>query len=82
MFRVLGMRLMTRILLLVCSLSLVSILFLSRCGLNNLEPETEEQDTQVALPGNGISFTLIATLRRCFDPRPLWKQMIRLRLAR
>lgn len=52
MVRLLGMRLLTRLLLLVCSLSLISLLFLSRCGLNNLEPESEEQDTQAALPGN------------------------------
>lgn len=52
MVRLLGMRLLTRLLLLVCSLSLISLLFLSRCGLNNLEPETEEQDTQAAVPGN------------------------------
>lgn len=55
MIRLLGMRLMTRLLLVVCSLSLVSILFLSRCGLNTLEPETEEQEAapaQAELPGN------------------------------
>jgi hypothetical protein len=40
MLRILGMRLLTRLLLLVCSLSLVSLLFLSRCGLN---VETEVQ---------------------------------------
>jgi hypothetical protein len=40
MLHVLGMRLLTRLLLLVCSLSLVSLLFLSRCGLN---VETEVQ---------------------------------------
>jgi hypothetical protein len=40
MLRVLGMRLLTRLLLLVCSLSLVSLLLLSRCGLN---VETEVQ---------------------------------------
>lgn len=51
MVRLLGMRLLTRLLLLVCSLSLISLLFLSRCGLNNLEPESEEQETQAALPG-------------------------------
>lgn len=51
MVRLLGMRLLTRLLLLICSLSLISLLFLSRCGLNNLEPETEEQDTQAALQG-------------------------------
>lgn len=56
MIRLLGMRLMTRLLLIVCSLSLISILFLSRCGLNTLEPETEEQDAaQAELPGNVIS---------------------------
>ncbi|XP_021937990.1 chondroitin sulfate N-acetylgalactosaminyltransferase 2 isoform X2 [Zootermopsis nevadensis] len=40
MLQVLGMRLLTRLLLLVCSLSLVSLLFLSRCGLN-VETETQ-----------------------------------------
>jgi hypothetical protein len=45
MLHALGMRLLTRLLLLVCSLSLVSLLFLSRCGLNvetdvQLEPGT------------------------------------------
>jgi hypothetical protein len=48
MLRVLGMRLLTRLLLLVCSLSLVSLLFLSRCGLN---VETELQLD----PGTGKS---------------------------
>jgi hypothetical protein len=47
MLRVLGMRLLTRLLLLVCSLSLVSLLFLSRCGLN-VERELLQQD-----PGTG-----------------------------
>lgn len=61
MIRLLGMRLMTRLLLVVCSLSLISILFLSRCGLNTLEPETEEQDggqAQSELAGNAISLIL------------------------
>ncbi|KAI4460260.1 chondroitin synthase [Holotrichia oblita] len=47
---------MTRLLLVVCSLSLVSILFLSRCGLNTLEPEQEDGEGQAAaqaeLPGS------------------------------
>uniref|UniRef100_A0A1Y1JV19 Hexosyltransferase n=1 Tax=Photinus pyralis TaxID=7054 RepID=A0A1Y1JV19_PHOPY len=55
MVRFLGMRLLTRLLLLICSLSLVSLLFLSRCGLGNLEPEVEEQETQVALSGSTAS---------------------------
>ena len=46
MLRALGMRLLTRLLLLVCSLSLVSLLFLSRCGLN-IEPEVQLE------PGTG-----------------------------
>ncbi|GJQ87220.1 hypothetical protein Trydic_g8449, partial [Trypoxylus dichotomus] len=65
MIRLLGMRLMTRLLLVVCSLSLISILFLSRCGLNTLEPESDEQEGQAGaaaavavaqgeLPGNAI----------------------------
>jgi hypothetical protein len=53
MLRVLGMRLLTRLLLLVCSLSLVSLLFLSRCGLNvesevQLDPGTGKySDTEL-----------------------------------
>jgi len=46
MLRALGMRLLTRLLLLVCSLSLVSLLFLSRCGLN-VDPEVQLE------PGTG-----------------------------
>ena len=46
MLQALGMRLLTRLLLLVCSLSLVSLLFLSRCGLN-VEPEVQLE------PGTG-----------------------------
>lgn len=60
MIRLLGMRLMTRLLLVVCSLSLVSILFLSRCGLSTLEPENQEDGegqaaAQAELPGNVVS---------------------------
>ncbi|KAK7869836.1 hypothetical protein R5R35_008053 [Gryllus longicercus] len=47
MLRLLGMRLLTRLLLLVCSLSLLSLLFLSRCGLN--------LETVVIDPGTGAS---------------------------
>ncbi|XP_044011732.1 chondroitin sulfate N-acetylgalactosaminyltransferase 1 isoform X1 [Aphidius gifuensis] len=40
MLRVLGIRVLTRILLvLICSLSLLSLLFLNRCGLNNFESD-------------------------------------------
>lgn len=39
MLRVLGVRLLSRLLVLVCSLSLLSLLFLSRCGFNNLEAD-------------------------------------------
>jgi len=46
MLRTLGMRLLTRLLLLVCSLSLVSLFFLSRCGLN-VDPEVQLE------PGTG-----------------------------
>jgi hypothetical protein len=46
MLRALGMRLLTRLLLLVCSLSLVSLFFLSRCGLN-VDPEVQLE------PGTG-----------------------------
>lgn len=37
MIRLLGTRVFTRLLLLVCSLSLISLLFLSRCGLSGLD---------------------------------------------
>ncbi|XP_050510682.1 chondroitin sulfate N-acetylgalactosaminyltransferase 2 isoform X1 [Diabrotica virgifera virgifera] len=37
MIRLLGTRLFTRLLLLVCSLSLLSLLFLSRCGFHGLD---------------------------------------------
>ncbi|XP_011500299.1 PREDICTED: chondroitin sulfate N-acetylgalactosaminyltransferase 2 [Ceratosolen solmsi marchali] len=39
MLRVLGVRLLSRLLVLVCSLSLLSLLFLSRCGFNNLDAD-------------------------------------------
>lgn len=39
MLRVLGVRLLSRLLVLVCSLSLLSLLFLSRCGFNNLDTD-------------------------------------------
>lgn len=39
MLRVLGVRLLSRMLVLVCSLSLLSLLFLSRCGFNNLDTD-------------------------------------------
>ena len=55
MLRALGMRLLTRLLLLVCSLSLVSLLFLSRCGLN-VEPEVQLE------PGTG-KYALILYIR-------------------
>ncbi|XP_044737998.1 chondroitin sulfate N-acetylgalactosaminyltransferase 2 [Chrysoperla carnea] len=44
MLRILGMRLLTRLLLLVCSLSLLSILLLSRCGIS-IEPEPDAEQT-------------------------------------
>jgi multisubunit Na+/H+ antiporter MnhB subunit len=55
MLRVLGMRLLTRLLLLVCSLSLVSLLFLSRCGLNvetevQLDPGTGKYRVTMLVP--------------------------------
>lgn len=37
MLRLWNMRLITRLLILVCSLSLLSLVFLNRCGLSNLE---------------------------------------------
>ena len=51
MLRALGMRLLTRLLLLVCSLSLVSLFFLSRCGLN-VDPDVQLE------PGTGKFFFL------------------------
>lgn len=39
MLRVLGVRLLSRLLVLICSLSLLSLLFLSRCGFNNLDAD-------------------------------------------
>lgn len=60
MLRLLGMRLLTRLLLLVCSLSLLSILLLSRCGLSiePNEPETEQTDT---LPGKPLKLVIFLT---------------------
>ncbi|KYB24857.1 hypothetical protein TcasGA2_TC031393 [Tribolium castaneum] len=46
MMRLLGMRLVTRLLLLVCSLSLISLLFLSRCGLSGLETGAVVDETE------------------------------------
>ncbi|GLV41204.1 hypothetical protein CBL_04728 [Carabus blaptoides fortunei] len=47
MVRLLGMRLLTRLLLFVCFLSMASLLLLSRCGLGNLDNESaDDQDTQ------------------------------------
>jgi len=42
MKRLLGTRFFTRLLLLVCSLSLVSILLLSKCGLESLKSSTSD----------------------------------------
>ncbi|XP_063977535.1 chondroitin sulfate N-acetylgalactosaminyltransferase 1 isoform X2 [Diachasmimorpha longicaudata] len=39
MLRVLGVRLLSRLLVLVCSLSLLSLLFLNRCGFNSIDTE-------------------------------------------
>ncbi|KAJ8888325.1 hypothetical protein PR048_007812 [Dryococelus australis] len=54
MLRLLGMRLVTRLLLLVCSLSIVSLLFLGRCGLNLesdvLDPGTDRPEAGVTIP--------------------------------
>ncbi|XP_074033678.1 chondroitin sulfate N-acetylgalactosaminyltransferase isoform X3 [Leptinotarsa decemlineata] len=47
MIRLLGTRLFTRLLLLVCSLSLISLLFLSRCGFNGLESTSTADDTEI-----------------------------------
>ncbi|KAJ3641293.1 hypothetical protein Zmor_027805 [Zophobas morio] len=46
MMRLLGMRLVTRLLLLVCSLSLISLLFLSRCGLSGLDTSAVMEETE------------------------------------
>ncbi|XP_028982176.1 chondroitin sulfate N-acetylgalactosaminyltransferase 1 [Diachasma alloeum] len=39
MLRVLGVRLLSRLLVLVCSLSLLSLLFLNRCGFNSIDTD-------------------------------------------
>ncbi|XP_034935791.1 chondroitin sulfate N-acetylgalactosaminyltransferase 1 [Chelonus insularis] len=39
MLRVLGVRLLSRLLVLVCSLSLLSLLFLNRCGFNSFDTD-------------------------------------------
>ncbi|XP_057665725.1 chondroitin sulfate N-acetylgalactosaminyltransferase 2 isoform X2 [Diorhabda carinulata] len=45
MIRLLGTRLFTRLLLLVCSLSLLSLLFLSRCGFHGLDATSNSGNT-------------------------------------
>lgn len=58
MLRLLGMRLLTRLLLLVCSLSLVSLLLLSRCGLNI---DSADQQQQLVLgPGDAAVASAVA----------------------
>ncbi|XP_058799248.1 chondroitin sulfate N-acetylgalactosaminyltransferase 2 isoform X1 [Phymastichus coffea] len=42
MLRLLGVRLLSRLLVLVCSLSLIFVLFLSRCGFNNLDTDLDD----------------------------------------
>lgn len=44
--RFLGMRLLTQVLLSVCFVSLISLVFLNRCGIRSLKGETEEQILQ------------------------------------
>lgn len=67
MLRLLGMRLLTRLLLLVCSLSLLSILLLSRCGLSiePNEPETEQTDTLPGKPLKQYQLQLIFEYKFC-----------------
>lgn len=61
MIRLLGMRLLTRLALLIGSLSLISLLFLSRCGLSSLEDSgTEEQDTQSAIAGKCMNISIVS----------------------
>lgn len=48
MIRLLGTRLFTRLLLLICSLSLLSLLFLSRCSLNGLDTTSSSaEETEI-----------------------------------
>lgn len=51
MVRLQGMRLLTRLALLVCIVSLASLLFLSRCGLTNLESVDSNEETQALAIG-------------------------------
>lgn len=46
MIRLLGTRIFTRLLLLVCCLSLMSLLFLSRCGLDSTSISADETEIQ------------------------------------
>ncbi|KAL1509366.1 hypothetical protein ABEB36_004119 [Hypothenemus hampei] len=45
MKRLLGTRFVTRLLLLVCSASLLSILLLSKCGLDSLKSSNQEEES-------------------------------------
>lgn len=49
MLRVLGIRLLSRLLVLVCSISLLSLLFLSRCGFNNIDTDIVDTAGEFAL---------------------------------
>ena len=49
MLRVLGVRLLSRLLVLVCSLSLLSLLFLSRCGFNSLDADLVDASGELLL---------------------------------
>ncbi|XP_031780017.1 chondroitin sulfate N-acetylgalactosaminyltransferase 2 [Nasonia vitripennis] len=54
MLRVLGVRLLSRLLVLVCSLSLLSLLFLSRCGFNNLDADLVDTSGPATLASNSL----------------------------
>ncbi|XP_023248480.1 chondroitin sulfate N-acetylgalactosaminyltransferase 1 [Copidosoma floridanum] len=54
MLRLLGVRLLSRLLVLVCSLSLLSLLFLSRCGFNNLDADLVDSSGPATLASNSL----------------------------
>ncbi|XP_023315135.1 uncharacterized protein LOC106650500 isoform X2 [Trichogramma pretiosum] len=55
MLRVLGVRLLSRLLVLVCSLSLLSLLFLSRCGFNSIDTDLDETSGPATLSSASLS---------------------------
>ncbi|KAJ8672563.1 hypothetical protein QAD02_003822, partial [Eretmocerus hayati] len=55
MLRVLGVRLLSRLLVLICSLSLLSLLFLSRCGFNSLDSDLVDPSGTATLASSSLS---------------------------